>query len=402
MTVYRALFLHAMPGARSLAALSMLARLPLGMIPLALILTVHAQTGSYARAGTVVGVYAAGGFCSPLSGRLLDRYGPRAIIRPYLVVHATLLCVLGNMSRFQSQAALLLVIAALAGAFVPPISPAMRSYWPRLAQRQHLQAAHAIEAVTFDILWILGPLLVGAVVAIAVPHTALYTAAVIELAAGLRFLGSVNRLVTPQDRRDTGRAERRPWNWRPLAALVTSNGLNSAALGALEVTLAAFAHDIGAMGLSGPLIAVFSAASFAGGVAYGSRAWNDSPVQRYQRMVAWFGLAIGMLSLVTLTPLAIVLLVPAGFLLSPIVASGYGLVSSMTPTARLGEAFAWLGTTTVVGIAVGSSAAGLLIEASGPWLAFAAAGCTPLISAGLTGVALRARLATPRPPVRAD
>ena len=69
------------PGAKALLGSSILARLPLAMFSLALL--VHAQrlTGSFAVAGMVSGAYAiAGAETAPLLGRLVDRGGQTRVL----------------------------------------------------------------------------------------------------------------------------------------------------------------------------------------------------------------------------------------------------------------------------------------------------------------------------------
>jgi MFS family permease len=56
--------------------LSVLCRLPMGMTPLAVLLLVRAETGSFATAGLTTGVYAAAvALVSPLCARMVDRSG---------------------------------------------------------------------------------------------------------------------------------------------------------------------------------------------------------------------------------------------------------------------------------------------------------------------------------------
>jgi MFS family permease len=71
-------------GVRRLFATSILARLPLAMLSIGLL--VHAQhlTGSFAAAGVVTGVYAiALGVGGPLLGQLVDRRGQTSVLPPW-------------------------------------------------------------------------------------------------------------------------------------------------------------------------------------------------------------------------------------------------------------------------------------------------------------------------------
>jgi MFS family permease len=85
----------AAPHVRPMVAFALLARMPIGMGAVALILFVHAQTGSFGAAGVVAGAYTIGlGITGPALARLIDRRGSRLVIVPgALVVMAAMLAV---------------------------------------------------------------------------------------------------------------------------------------------------------------------------------------------------------------------------------------------------------------------------------------------------------------------
>lgn len=84
---FRALL--ARPHVRPVAAASVLARLPKGMMPLATVLVLHQSTGSYATAGIAVAATALGDAASaPAQGRLADRFGRGRVLIPSAAAHA--------------------------------------------------------------------------------------------------------------------------------------------------------------------------------------------------------------------------------------------------------------------------------------------------------------------------
>src|SRR6478735_4885397 len=69
------------PGARRLFLLSLVARVPLPMLSIGLLVHARHLTGSYAAAGLVAGVYAVAlGVGGPLLGRVADRRGPAPVL----------------------------------------------------------------------------------------------------------------------------------------------------------------------------------------------------------------------------------------------------------------------------------------------------------------------------------
>src|SRR3954449_1012548 len=104
MSTYRALL--ARPGARALALACGLGWLSFGSYGLAVVLAVHAASGSFAASGAAVAAFSAGsGLLAPVRGRFVDARGPRAL-GLFAPVHAAglALLVLGCAGGWGSAA----------------------------------------------------------------------------------------------------------------------------------------------------------------------------------------------------------------------------------------------------------------------------------------------------------
>ena len=74
---------------------------------------------------------------------------------------------------------------ALAGAAVPPIGTSIRTLWASLIPDAELrQSAFAIDAITLEVAFVTGPLLIALIIAVASP------AAAVLVNVGLAILGS--------------------------------------------------------------------------------------------------------------------------------------------------------------------------------------------------------------------
>ena len=84
------------PGAWTFSAAGTLARLPMSMVTLSIVLLVSAVYGEYALAGRIAAVYVvAQAIAAPQLAVLVDRFGQSIIMRPALAIAAVGLVVLG-------------------------------------------------------------------------------------------------------------------------------------------------------------------------------------------------------------------------------------------------------------------------------------------------------------------
>ena len=275
------------PHVAALIAATLLARFPIGINALAVVLYLHERTGSFAIAGVVAGSLAAGsGIGAPVQGRLVDTFGQRRVLVPLGILHAAALGALVASAEAGAPTAVLVLCGLLAGFAIPPTSSVLRSMWPMLLKdRAHLlQPAYALDSVLIELIFILGPLLTGVLTALVSPQAALAVSAVSVIAGTLAFT------ALPPSR-----------DWRPereasagLLGALGSPGVRSLVLvslpagigiGICEVALPAFTDAEGARELAGVLLAIWSLGSAAGGLVYGALP-NRPPLDRVHLTVA--------------------------------------------------------------------------------------------------------------------
>jgi MFS family permease len=380
---------HVMP----LMVAALVARLPIGIHSLAIVLFLRERTGSYAVAGVVAAAFALGaGAGAPLAGRLIDRFGQGRVLVPSALLHTGFLAALVGLALADASAGLLVPVAIAAGLAIPPISATLRPLWPPMLRDEPelLPTAYALDSVLIELVFVLGPLLTAAATALLSPVAAL------AIAAALLVGGTVAFTASPPSRAWRPTAERHGLGWlgalrspgiRTLAASMMPLGF---CFGAMEVTLPAFSEDMASPAWAGVLLAVWSLGSAVGGLAYGARADTLPLAPTFVRL--------SMLLPLTYLPLAAspslvvmpVLCLLAGLAIAPLLASGNQLVGDVAPPGALTEAYTWPITSLVVGVAVGNAIAGLLVEAADWRVAFLAAA----FGAGIGGVLAFTRRAT--------
>ena len=360
---YRALF--QVPYVRRLVLSGLLARLPMGMIGLALLLLVRENGGSYAAAGLVSGAYfvatAAG---APIAGRLVDTRGQTRILLPRAVLFPALLLGVCALAQLEAPLAAVAVCAAAAGALMPPVGASLRALWPRMFGDAEMRAAaYALEASLQEISFVVGPLLVALLTAAASPVLALVVAAAVSgVGTTLIALAQPVREWRP-DERHAGSilgALESPG----VVTIITLSVCLGAGFGATEVGFPAFAEGHGGAELGSIPLALFAGGSLVGGLVAGARV-TASPVRmlRLSAVLLAFGLALPLLgwSLLSMSVLAFL----AGVPIAPVVMAAYGLIDAVAKRGTAAEAFAWITTAVFGGFSAGMALGGTLIDALG-------------------------------------
>ena len=168
----------AVPGALNFSLAALLARLPISMMGIGIVLLVTEQTGSYTLAGRLSAVVRGGQRCGALPvARLVDSLGQRTVLLPAGLVSATAMAAMVAAVTEGWSMALAYACAALAGLTLPNAGAAVRARWAHAVKdRPTLDTAFAWEAVADEIVFILGPTIVTFLAAWFDPVAALATA----------------------------------------------------------------------------------------------------------------------------------------------------------------------------------------------------------------------------------
>jgi predicted MFS family arabinose efflux permease len=356
-------------------------RLPFAALALSMVLLVQGATGSFAEAGLVSAGYSLGAAAGlPIQGRIVDRIGQTPVIATATVISSAALIALVLLAEGGAPVGSMAVSATIAGLTVPPLGTCIRTLWSELVPDDALrQSAFALDAVTVEVAFIVGPLLIALVIGIASPAAGVLTN------VGLSVLGSTLFAVSRASRDWRGEAHE-----LGIAGPLRSGGvviLMSASLGlgvavaAIELGMIALATDYDARALAGALIAAQAAGSLVGGLAYGSRNWGPDAARRLALLALVMALTMLPLVVASSLPSAFVLMLISGVALAPTVSVLYVLLDSVAPRGAATEATGWVLTAFVVGASAGTGLAGAAVSASGPHAG---------VAVGLAGAALAA------------
>ncbi|MGW2838697.1 MFS transporter [Streptomyces sp. NPDC001493] len=352
---------------------TLVGRLPNGIAPIAIVLFIRAEGGSYSLAGGLAAAYGlATAVGQPLLGRAVDLYGQPRVQLPASVVSALGMVLLALVGLDPLPLAYAAVVVA--GVATPPLEGGLRALWPSvLGQREErVHRAYALDAVAQEVMFTAGPLLVTLLVSLWSPAVAL----LVVNAAGV--LGALSVVLSEPSR--TWRSAPREAHWLGalrspgLLALLGALFFVGIALGSITVAGVAYADDQGRESVYGWLMAALGLGALIGGAVYGARQWAGAPERRLRSLVAL--LALGYLPLM-LTPGVVAmtaLAALAGVFLAPAIACSFIVVDRHAPRGTVTEAFSWLVTTIGVGAAAGTAVAGPAVELGGTAWSFAVAG----------------------------
>ena len=360
---------------RALIASSIVARLPLAMFSIALL--VHAQrlTGSFAVAGAASGAYAiAGAVSAPVLGRLVDRCGQTKVLVSGATVTAVALVVTGVLP-VTTPPAVLVALAAAAGMATPPLGACVRTLLPAIVgEPARLPALFAFESTALEITFVLGPPLALGLGAVWSTGAALACAGLLMLVATLVFAAQPASRAWRPDRSAPGR---RGGSLRAPAILILALielGCG-AVFGATEVGITAAAKALGSTAAAGPVLGIWGVGSLLGGVAATRLGGGARRAGGLILLVGALAVAHGALIFATRSVLAIgAVILLAGATIAPTAASIYAMVDRFAPAGTVTEAFSWALTAAYTGEALGAAVGGGLVQSSGATAAFAFVG----------------------------
>lgn len=369
------------PGLRSAILASLLGRLPIGIAGLAILLLAQQTTGSFATGGAVAACYVAGlAAVAPPLGRLIDRYGPRRILLCCALAFPSALAGLVVALSEPALRGFAFALAVLAGGFFPPITVCMRTFLKQRLQDEALLAtAYSLESVCIELIFLLGPVLVGVFVALASPAAAVLFAAACGCAGTLLFQRSqavMSWRIEPRGAASLFGPLAEP-GFPALLAVVVCYAM---AFGLIEIGTTAYATEVGRPALAGLLLGIMSIGSVTGGLVYGSRSWRLPLERQFPRMLALMGLGVVPLALFSSEWGFAACCIVAGIAMAPALIIQSMLVARNSRPEHSTEAFTWSSTGLLAGVGLGLTLGGALLEVAKSPAVFATAAALSVVA----------------------
>ncbi|WP_440313008.1 MFS transporter [Leucobacter chromiireducens] len=350
------------PGVFRVLVSQLLARFPFGMLSIILLLHIQVSYGDYTSAGIVLATQSLGQAVSgPLSSRLMGRLGMRPVLSVTSVICAVLLVTIAfvHLPLFVVAG-----LALLVGLTTPPITPAVRTIYPKLVPSKQLAGLFSLDAAAQELIWVLGPVVAVFVTSQFGTTAGLCVAAGFMVFGGAWFILSkpVGQVKIPPSKRGFGAVLR-----YPTVIISTIVGFFFvASFAAIEAGIvAAFSSGEGAghgSMESGIVLALFAGGSLVGGLLMGHRELR--PTSLLLRILVVLAGTLACLVSLNIWWLGAVLFL-GGLGTAPAFAAISSIVSSTVKFSETAEAYGWVGTGQLVGVATGSALAGIAIDVAG-------------------------------------
>ena len=142
MGIYRDL--SRSPGVFRILLAQLTARFPFGMLSITVLLHIQLVYGNYTSAGIILAAESVGQAVSgPLTSRLMGRFGMRPVLTLTTFVCAGLLLAIA-LTRLPLP--VIAILALLMGLATPPVTPAVRTIYPKLVPNRQVTALFSLAA----------------------------------------------------------------------------------------------------------------------------------------------------------------------------------------------------------------------------------------------------------------
>lgn len=356
------------PHATSTFGFGALGRVPMAMNTVAIVFLVSDVRDSFAIAGVTSAFYTlAGAVVSPRIGKLADQFGTRPVLLPVTLINAV--ATLGLLYVIDNSLVALFALAALCGATFPNFGSYTRTRWSRsIDDQKELSSALSLESVFDETAFVVGPALAGFLFSLYGSQS--------PLLAGIVFLviGGIGLAITSTDHGGFAKVE--DDHGRTILAIpyVKSLLLSLVAMGLLFgsnfVVIIAVAKEGGRASDGGLWVGLYPLGSAISGLIYGFIHWKISSTVRYSVSLAVMTLCTsGILFFQDLDTIAFWIIV-SGIAIGPALISANAFMKELVPLSRLNESFALLGAAISIGITIGSTASGFIVEEFDGWTGF--------------------------------
>lgn len=348
-----------------------IARLPVSMVGIGILMYVEAERGSYTIAGAVSGsISIASALGGPLSSRLVDKLGQHRVLPIQILL--IVLCSMALVVLIPSDvpAPYLFIFSIGSGLAYPSIGALVRSRWTALlVSGPVLLTAFSIESIIDELIFIVGPT-IAATTSVKFHPAAPQIIAMCLLTGGGLWLASM-RSTEPPINKHQGK------HGKPVIlqnGLIYMWGVHIAIgmfFGAVETSIIAFTKLAGEPIYGGIVMAIWAFGSLLGGFVYGGLHFKSALHNQLIVVTLLLVPATAAMIFVDSILMLALLSIAAGIGISPLLIASAAITQRRSPLGRTTEAIASMYAGISLGFAFAAAMAGWLIDNRGTSYSFA-------------------------------
>ncbi len=345
----------------------MVGRIPVAMNTVALVFLISSVRDSFLLAGVASSFYTlCGAIVGPRIGRLADRYGTRVVLLPITFINA--LSIMGVVFFSSRSVPLLLLFSALSGATMPSFGSYTRTRWSRtIKDKRELGVALSLESVLDETAYVVGPALAGFVFALYGSESPLLAGIVFTIIGGAGLaITSFDHANRDAERQELGGLFKIKYIKSLLASLIALGML----FGSNYVVILAVAKENGRAADGGLWVGLYPIGSTIAGLIYGLIHWKSRNAIRYSLALAFMTLSTSAILFFQNIETIVFFIILSGIGIAPALIAANAHLKELVPLNRLNEAFSLLGASLSIGITLGSTLSGMLVDRFGGWNGF--------------------------------
>ena len=385
LTSYREVIRHS--HALPTFGFGMVGRIPVAMNTVALVFLISSVRDSFLLAGVASSFYTlCGAIVGPRIGRLADRYGTRVVLLPITFVNA--LSIVGVVFFSSRTVALLLLFSALSGATMPSFGSYTRTRWSRtIKDRRELGVALSLESVLDETAFVVGPALAGFLFALYGSDSPLLAGIFFTIIGGAGLaITSFDHANKDGERQQLGGLFKIQYVKSLLASLIALGML----FGSNYVVILAVAKESGRAADGGLWVGLYPIGSTVAGLVYGLIHWKSRNATRYSLALAFMTLSTSAILFFQNIETIVFFIILSGIGIAPALIAANAHLKELVPLNRLNEAFSLLGASLSIGITLGSTLSGMLVDRFGGWNGFYFMSAATLLATLLSLIGVKA------------
>ncbi len=385
LTSYREVIRHS--HALPTFGFGMVGRIPVAMNTVALVFLISSVRDSFLLAGIASSFYTlCGAIAGPRIGRLADRYGTRVVLLPITFVNA--LSIVGVVFFSSRSVALLLLFSALSGATMPSFGSYTRTRWSRtIKDKRELGVALSLESVLDETAFVVGPALAGFLFALYGSDSPLLAGIFFTIIGGAGLaITSFDHANRDGERQQLGGLFKIQYVKSLLASLIALGML----FGSNYVVILAVAKESGRAADGGLWVGLYPIGSTIAGLVYGLIHWKSRNATRYSLALAFMTLSTSAILFFQNIETIVFFIILSGIGIAPALIAANAHLKELVPLNRLNEAFSLLGASLSIGITLGSSLSGMLVDRFGGWNGFYFMSAATLLATLLSLIGVKA------------